>query len=54
MVRLSFYELVSRAAFTKTYQEKVYWEIWRIQLKIVTSNQSVEGESYFLCLVLAS
>lgn len=42
VVRLSFFELVSRAAFTKTYQEKIYWEIWRIQLRIVTSSQSAE------------
>lgn len=45
VVRLSFFELVSRAAFTKTYQEKIYWEIWRIQLRIVTSSQSAEGKS---------
>jgi hypothetical protein len=36
-VKLSFYELVNRAGFSSTYQEKVYWEVWKIQLKVLTS-----------------
>jgi autophagy-related protein 101 len=39
-VRLAFYELVSKAGFSSTYQEKVYWEIWKIHLQIVHASQS--------------
>jgi hypothetical protein len=42
-VRLSFYELVNKAGFSSTYQEKVYWEVWKIQLKVVNASQSSAG-----------
>lgn len=42
-VRLSFYELVNRAGFSTAYQDKVYWEVWKIQLKVVTGCQNSAG-----------
>jgi hypothetical protein len=35
-VKLSFYEVVNRAGFSSAYQEKVYWEVWKIQLRVLT------------------
>lgn len=42
-VRLSFYELVNKAGFSSTYQEKIYWEVWKIQLKVVSACQNPAG-----------
>lgn len=41
-VRLSFFELVNRAGFS-SYQDKVYWEVWKIQLRLVTGSQNSTG-----------
>lgn len=42
-VKLSFYELVNRAGFSSTYQDKVYWEVWKIQLKVVAGSHTSTG-----------
>ena len=42
VVKLSFYETRTKQGIVRPYQEKVFWEEWRIRLRLVQS-QSASG-----------
>jgi hypothetical protein len=51
VVRLSFYEARTKQGLVRPYQEKVFWEVWRIHLRLVGGGRSAAGalSSLSLC-----
>jgi hypothetical protein len=42
-VKLSFYEARTKQGIVRPYQEKVFWEVWRVHLRLVQASQSQAG-----------